>query len=217
MPSFAEYSQFVHRPDIKHLRYPKARDTFVRLFDGGFHACFVAAGFLAPGEIPTRPDGRVYTRVHTFTDDECLSFLHEVVARLGHPPTSGEFPVAREAILADAASTGHNRVAPSIQTLFRRFGPGWDQVLKAGGYPSDPRRRRNGRERPVFTDELILNALKGARDVLGARFSRQRYEGWRDRELTRDPARTRDLPASSVLSQRFGNWGGVHRVVEEMT
>jgi Homing endonuclease associated repeat/Sigma-70, region 4 len=128
-----------------------------------------------------------------FTDEQLLAGLRAVAARLGHPPTGGEYEQwAKKLGLASA------------QTVYMRFG-GWSRALRRAGL--EPINAPMRVYSPKWHIAACLRALVSVADQLG---DPPRYQRYLELAATRE-----DLPSAATLRVRLGLWSGIAAPLSE--
>lgn len=216
LPSFSDYINWCRRPDVRRRpgRRPHSQNPFYRLFDGWADA-LVAAGLAEEGEITGPvlriPDYSLRSRAgYRWTDEQLAEGLRTIAARLGHPPTTGEYPRERERLIAEREEAGEPlRAFPSIAVIINRH-RFWNVALAAAGL-QPPSEEHDGRRRPSHRrvpEEDIVDCLREAFEVVGHPFTANAYKSWRKQQIATDRRNgvLRRIPSYHAIYNCFGDW-----------
>lgn len=229
-PTFDAYIAWARRPDIQALpgRRPMSQNPFDRY--GGFLACLESAGLIdrtgsraASGET-TRANGiegadtssgLIRSAAYFVPDNELRSALHEVAARLRHPPRVTEYACERQAIFEETSAAGQPRALPAYNTFHRRHGDkSWDEILMhygldpLGGRHTGKRTGPKGPTGEQLDRGEMLIVLREAWEAHARKLTVAAFRKWRVEQTLRDRAAgvVRRIPEYTSYLSYFGNW-----------
>lgn len=215
VPTISQYYAWARRPDVKARpgRRPQSQPPFDRTF-GGYVEALKAAG-LTSGIAGVTPKRSTVVRVGAYfvSQEEMRRALQEVAAKLGRPPRTKEYALAREEIIAASIEAGTPRTLPSVSTIQKTFGT-WDAALVAaglqplGGRATRSHQGNRGRKGPMIPDADALAVLREAYAQVGDPFTVTAFHSWRNEQKERDKLarRFRRLPTYDLYRNRWGTW-----------
>lgn len=215
VPTISQYYAWARRPDVKARpgRRPQSQSPFDRTF-GGYVEALTAAG-LTSGIAGVTPKRSTVVRVGGYfaSEADVSKALQEVAAKLGRPPRTKEYALAREEIIAVSIDAGTPRTLPSVSTIQKKFGT-WDDALAAaglqrlGGRATQSHPGDRGRKGPLIPDAEALAVLREAYAQVGDPFTVAAFQAWRKEQQQRDKLerRFRRLATYDLYRSRWGTW-----------
>ena len=218
LPTYSAYIAWSRRPDVRRRagRRPQSQSPFTRNFQS-WAEVLVAAGLAEEGQITgpvlRTPDASIRSAgAYRWAEDQLTEALQTIAGRLGHSPSTGEYPRERERLIVERQDSGApDRPFPAMSSILTRFGS-WNAALTAAGLePISSRSEHDGRRKPSrrkIPREEMLACLREAFDSVGHPFTAAAYTSWRKQQIEADRRNgtLRRIPGYHAIWTEFGDW-----------